>query len=130
MHYLTIPGETPSLKNSKRIVWAGRYPKLVPSKFYLDWFEESHWRLKGSELIGERWQYPVTIDFIFYRRTRSRFDFVNLAQGPLDLLVEAGILDDDDMRHVIPGRMTWEVDKGNPRVEMVIREPLEAAERM
>lgn len=58
----------------------------------------------------------------FYRATRRKFDHLNIAQGPLDLMVEAGILADDDMIHVLPGCFEWSVDKDNPRVEVVISE--------
>lgn len=104
IYRLTLPSETPSLKNSKQIVTAGRFPKLVPSKFYRQWAKPILKRLKRCELVGHQWAYPVTIDFHFYRASRRRFDYINLAQGPLDLLVEAGILADDDMACVIPGR--------------------------
>jgi Holliday junction resolvase RusA-like endonuclease len=119
---IILPGNTPSLKNSKRIVQAGQRPRLIPSKAYQKWAAPLLWQLKQCELVGRQWRYPVQIDFHFYRKDKSRFDFINLGQGPLDLLVELGILADDDMRHVVPGKWAWEVDKKNPRVELVIRE--------
>ncbi len=121
-YQLTISGETPSLKNSKQIVQAGRFPKLVPSKAYKKWAKQVLRKLKRCELVGRPWHYPVIIDFHFYRTTRRRFDYVNLCQGPLDLMVEAGILDDDDMTCVIPGQWAWDVDQANPRVEVTIYE--------
>ena len=120
---LIIPGETPSLKNSKRIVTTnnGRR-RIIASERYEAWANAIRVRLGQCSLAGHPWSYPVQVDFHFYRTTRRRFDYINLAQGPLDLMVEAGILADDDMMHVVPGCFEWSVDKDNPRVEIVISE--------
>lgn len=122
MTTITIPGNTMSLKNSKRIIMAGGRPRLLSSQPYEAWANHAGWELKASGLIDHKWRYPVTIHFHFVRATKQKFDYINLAQGPLDLLVQAGILKDDDMTHVIPGRFTWAVDKENPRCELTIEE--------
>ena len=137
---LIIPGDVPSLKNSKQLAVLGTLPgrnglpyktwlnrllrqiKIVPSKAYQRYARRALPLLKQCNLVGYDWQYPVTIHFYFYRATRRKFDHLNIAQGPLDLMVEAGILADDDMAHVIPGVFEWGVDKDNPRVEIVISE--------
>lgn len=119
---LTIPGETPSLKNSKQVIQVKGKPRLIPSKAYQDWAKGLILELKRCELAGQEWNYPIKVDFHFYRSTYRRFDFINLAQGPLDLMVEAGILTDDDMCHVIPGEWGWSVDKGNPRAVLTIHD--------
>jgi Holliday junction resolvase RusA-like endonuclease len=119
---ITIDGSTPPLKNSKRLVWVKGRPRVIPSKRYKVWETAALAILKTSDLVDHKWQYPVTIDFHFYRPSKRRFDYINLAQGPLDVLVAVGILADDDMKHVVPGEWGWSVDKDNPRVELVIRD--------
>jgi Holliday junction resolvase RusA-like endonuclease len=119
---ITIPGETPSLKNSKRIIYPGGHPRLIPSKQYSRWVVAALWQLKQHPAVGREWHYPVRVDFVFYRTTRRLFDYINAAQGPLDVLVEAGILAGDDMNLVKPGEWNWAIDKENPRVELTITE--------
>lgn len=122
---ITLPGDTPSLKNSKRIFRFGGNTRIVPSEAYQRWAGPLLMLLKSCELVGRDWRYPVRIDFCFCRKTRRHFDYINLGQGPLDLLVEAGVLKDDDMDHVVPGSWDWTIDKDNPRVELTIREASE-----
>ena len=120
MTTITIPGNTPSLKNSKQIVWRYGQPRITASRVYKQWFMDAlpQVMVQGIEPITE---YPVRVDFHFFRANKRLFDFINLMQGPLDLLVEAEILKADDMRYVYPGQVDWTVDKENPRVEMVIQ---------
>lgn len=122
IHTLTIPGQTISKKNSKRIVSGGKKPILISSEAYLEWAKAALWQLKGNELIGRNWQYPVFVAFHFVRKTKQPFDFNNLTQGVCDLLIEAGIIADDDMNHLIPCRFSWEVDRANPRCVVAISE--------
>lgn len=99
-------------------------PRLISSKQYRQWATAALWQLKTHPAVGRQWKYPLTVYFKFYRKTRRRWDYNNLSQGPLDLLTEAGIIEDDDMNHVIPNFSGgWEVDKKNPRVEMYLEEP-------
>ena len=85
---LILPGETPSLKNSKRIVVAGDGKRrIIASATYKTWAKAIIGQLKRCQLVGHAWRYPVRIDFHFYRTTRRKFDYINLAQGPLDLMV-------------------------------------------
>lgn len=124
---IEIPGNTISSKNHKQIVFVNRgygpkKPALISSKPYSEWASMVKAALKNHALIGANWKYPLIIHFHFYRKTGAKFDFVNMAQGPLDLLQQLGIIADDDMNHVIPGRFTWSLDKHNPRLVIQIEE--------
>lgn len=101
---LVIPGNTPSLKNSKRIITTPKGNKrLIPSETYEKWRPLALEALYQSPLRHKAWNYPLRISFHFIRGTHHAFDYINIAQGPCDLLIEAGIIDDDDALHVIPG---------------------------
>lgn len=120
---VTIPGQTISLKNSKQIVVTGKGKRrIIASEAYQSYANAALWQLKTNELIGHKWHYPLLLSFHFVRRDRRIFDHINLAQGPLDLLVEVGIIAADDMNHVIPAGFSWEVDKVNPRCIVTIQE--------
>lgn len=66
---------------------------------------------------------PVHIKYLFYMATRRRVDGLNLAEAADDILVEAGILADDNsniVKHHDGTRVLY--DKQNPRTEIYIYE--------
>lgn len=111
-----IPGNVPSLKNSKQ--WTGKY--LVPSKTVSRYLKEHI--IDYEKLIY--WFYeqfknkhkPYKISFKFIRGTKHKFDYVNAAQLPLDIMVDLRILDDDNADEVIPVFEPYEYSKENPGV--------------
>ena len=117
-----IPGNAMSKKNSKNIIWAGDgKPRIISSKVHNEWAKGALLVLKTNEFVGYPWHYPVRMSFHFIRANKCRFDFNNLTQGLTDLLQQAGIIEDDDMNHVIPGpNFSWSVDKNNPRTIVTI----------
>lgn len=121
---IVILGNTASLKNSKQVFAKADRVIFTASKTYKEWKgpAEAELRSTYARLIGREWKYPLRVDFFFARRDRRKFDYINIAQAPLDLLVEVGILRDDDMTSVIPGEWSHTVDKENPRVELIIHE--------
>ena len=56
---------------------------------------------KFIELTKDK-QFPLRIGFYFYRDSKRKWDFVNIAQCPLDLFQQYGYIEDDDTKHVIP----------------------------
>ncbi len=82
-----------------------------------------HWQLtdvsrkkKWLEMTGNL-EYPFRINFHFVRKTKRRFDYINLIQNFLDSMVKAGYIPDDDADHVIPIFHPYAIDKENPRIE-------------
>jgi hypothetical protein len=120
-----IPGQTPSKKNSKRIVLprGGGRRRVISSEFYIAWEKEALLRLRRSELIGYPWKYPLRAGFHYARETRAAFDYNNLGQGVADILVQVGIIKDDSMKYFIPnGDYSWEVNKDCPGVYITLEE--------
>lgn len=121
---LIIPGNTPSLKNSKQLVWGKGQdrPRLIASETYRAWKPQALCSLRQSPLVGKQWRYPLRVSFHFIRKDNRAFDHINIAQGPLDLMTEAGIIEDDSMKHVTPGDFSYQVKKDSPCVIVTIEE--------
>lgn len=64
-------------------------------------------------------EYPITITFFFRRKTKRRWDYVNMAQGLLDAMVTAGYIPDDCADYVIPAFVPYEVSK-NPGCDITV----------
>lgn len=65
--------------------------------------------------------YPVNVQCVYYMETKRRVDLVNLLESTLDVLVEAGILADDNssIAYMHDGsRVSY--DKTYPRTEITI----------
>jgi Holliday junction resolvase RusA-like endonuclease len=65
--------------------------------------------------------YPVNIQYLFYKSTRRLCDGLNLSAAMDDILTEARVIDDDH-RDIVAGHDGTRVyyDKGEPRVEVII----------
>jgi len=116
-----IPGSIRSKKNSKRIVMAGRYPKLLPSKAYERW--EKAFRGELVLACYRRGIRPtdklVHVQATFYYKGREPD-----LSGCMESLADAceGILWVDDKQIVSWDGSRKIHDRANPRVEFVYRE--------
>lgn len=119
----TILGHPITKKNSMRMVRnkAGRtFP--MPSKAYVDYKKAAVSQISPPQ---EPIDYPVNIKAVFYMGAKRRVDLTNLLEGLDDLLVDCGVLLDDNCLVLIShdgSRVHY--DKENPRVEVLI-EPSE-----
>lgn len=109
-----------SKKNSSQIcTFKNGKTYLLPSKLYKKFEKEC------LKLITEDLQLhintPVNIKSHFYCKTRRKIDLTNLLEALDDMLVKAGVLEDDN-RNIIAGhdgsRVYW--DKEHPRIEIWI----------
>jgi len=62
----------------------------------------------------------VRLRIKIYRQTARRFDFINAVQNLFDCLVRSELLPDDDANHIIPAFEPHEIDRVNPRTEIII----------
>ena len=80
------------------------------------------WQKKGTEfkkmLKGK--EKPYRIGFYFIRDSKRKFDYINAAQLPLDLMQEFGWIDDDDTTNITPVFLGYEVDKENAGVRIEV----------
>ena len=119
---ITIPLTTVSKKNSQRIVIVRGRPMIIPSKVYKD-YEKAAVALLRQQYSGEPIATEVNVAMVFYMPTHRRVDLVNLQEACLDVLVTAGILQDDNSKIVAcmdESYVTY--DKKNPRTEITITE--------
>ena len=124
----TIKGEPRTKKNSQRIAGSGRRCPCCgkPAK---QWIQQGEAYRQYAALAA--WQlrpvpdkpidYAVNCRYVFYMATRRKVDGLNLAAALDDILVERGILADDNSR-IVAGHDGTRVlyDPGNPRTEIEI----------
>ena len=119
---ITIPLTPVSKKNSQRIVIVRGRPMILPSKVYKD-YEKAAVALLRQQYSGEPIATEVNVAMVFHMPTHRRVDLVNLQEACLDVLVTAGILQDDNSKIVAcmdESYVTY--DKKNPRTEIIITE--------
>ena len=120
MTKIFIPRNVASSKNSKR--WTGK--KLINSKLVMDYKDSTaiFWiknKSKFLEVIKDKPK-PLKVGFYFIRKDKRKFDFVNVAQLPLDLMQLYNWIQDDCMTEVVPVFLGYHVDKLNPGLEITI----------
>ena len=136
-----IPGNCPSLKNSKIKTSRGIFPSKTV-KSYLTDLGIQKYSASRKEVVGyakkpnkfeevfnkalEGKEPPVEIGFHFVRKTKHKFDFNNANQIIADLLTAHGIIEDDNMDYFIPYAFKmndkfYTIDKENPGVYLQIK---------
>ena len=126
-----ISGNPVTKKNSQRIVTnkkTGR-PFIMPSDKY-----KVYERSAVKELLVQGLKYtefelpidvPINVTCTYYMATKRKVDLANLMEATLDILVEAGIIYDDNC--TIVARMDGSevrYDKDHPRAEIEITQIL------
>ena len=86
-----IEGNTPSKKNSRQIFAKGSRLINIPSKRYKEWHDQALKQLKG---FGEL-KPPYKIYMNYWMKDNRRADLDNKMASVLDLLQDAGIIEDD-----------------------------------
>ena len=119
---ITIPLPPTTKKNSQRIVVSrstGK-PFILPSEQYKDYEAKARWFIPKQKTPID---YPVNVKCLFYMPTRRKCDLTNLLEAIDDILVNAGVLADDNYT-IIQSHDGSRVyyDKENPRTEIYIEE--------
>ena len=122
-------GNTPSKKNSKRVfsVKGRSYPVVLPSEGYARWHKRNIAHLPESVTPGNgkgRISFPlpsiVRISVKFYRDSLRKWDYSNALESVQDILVDAKILADDNVKELCIGFLTHAIDRENPRAEVFL----------
>lgn len=125
-----IPGECRTKKNSMMIAGAGtKCP--VCKKPQKQWIRQgtAHdtYAKKAALLLRPRppkpIDTPINVKCLFYMATRRKVDALNLQATIDDLLIEAGIIEDDNSKIIVAHDGTRVLfDKEKPRTEIYITE--------
>lgn len=92
----------------------------MPSKQYKQYEKAAAWyipKLHTRQPISD----PVNVKCLFYMPTRRKCDLVNMQEAILDVMVNEGLLEDDNcgiVRSMDGSRVLY--DKENPRTEVEI----------
>ena len=116
---LTLYGRPITKKNSQRVVMAGKYPRVLPSKAYVAYEKDCLRQIAGVH--RKRLQGRYNLRCVYYMPTRHKVDLVNLLEATCDILVKADVLADDNCQIVVShdgSRVFY--DKNSPRVEIAI----------
>lgn len=114
---LTLYGDTPSKKNSKSLVFRGGRTFIFSGKNYQSWHKAQVKELAGVESIKG----SVVADVVIYSGTARKGDLTNKAESVMDLLVDCGIIEDDNWCIVPEVRLKYGgIDRQNPRAEITI----------
>jgi hypothetical protein len=139
---ITILGQTPSQKNSKRIIpnWKTQKVRLISSEKTLDWKEQALNQLDPLKL-RIRSDKRLQIDYMFYVNNETQRDLdnmiasvndilqqgcadfaINPKKGKIERVKKTGIIIGDHWKVLRIGSADAAVDKANPRAELTITE--------
>ena len=120
MGKIILLGQVPSKKNSRINTRSGR---SFPSKRYSEWHKSASEQLKAIKLdeVTVNSDLKCEINYMFYVQDLRRRDISNMIESINDLFVDLGIVADDDWRHVRIGSGDAELDRENPRAEIIIK---------
>lgn len=116
----SLKGSPITKKNSQKIILVAGRPRIAPSQYYNEYRERCLWMIPGS-LKRIDIDSPVNLKCVYYMPTRRKVDLCNLLEATCDILVDAGVLNDDNSSIVVGhdgSRVLY--DKENPRVEIEI----------
>ena len=117
----TLLGDPRSKKNSQRLIRAGGRTIPITSAAYEQYRRDCLRQITGDKRRGIN--RPVNMKCVYYMATRRVVDLVNLLEATCDILVDAGVIADDNCR-IVAGHDGSRVlyDRQNPRVEIEITE--------
>lgn len=116
---LVIKGDTPSQKNRKIISQnraTGR-PFLRTAPTVKVWQESAFYQLKAQKKPAI--EYPAALNIVIWYGNKRRHDLDNGLASIMDVLVNAGVLEDDSTDHISCITVQFGgYDKANPRAEI------------
>lgn len=138
-----IKGNIPSSKNSKVATSRGVFHSKAVSKFLREQGIQHYssgrkevtlyktiplkFPVKELKELFKDVQYPCELGLHFVRDKKTKFDFINISQIIMDILVAFDIIPDDNMDYIIPyahviDNRYYTVDKLNPGVYIVVKD--------
>jgi len=117
---IILKGLIPSKKNSKQIIQVKGRPLIIPSKSFLAWERTARFQVRAQ------WnkctlQKVEEVEIKLYFGTKRKADVSNKAESVMDLLVDCGVLVDDNYLVVPKLILTGSHRKGDPGAEIFIK---------
>ena len=115
---LTIYGAPITKKNHSQIITNPKTKRmmLIPSKQYVAYEKEV---INQIGKVNGAIDYPVNMQCVYFMPTRRKVDLCNLLGATCDILVKAGVIEDDNCKIVVShDGSAVDYDKENPRVEI------------
>ncbi len=124
--FFTIWGNIPSKKNSRLLFWRNGRQYNIPSPAYTKWENTAVFYIRHIKPVDK----VNSVTLTFYAESKRRKDLTNCAEGVMDLLVKAGILQDDNW-FVVPKIVLvfGGVDRQEPKVEIQITTSMETTHK-
>ena len=124
---IVLTGNPTTKKNSQQIITnpsTGR-PMVIQGERFQAYEQACLWQLvwQSAKIKSKLPEPPYNVQCVYYRDSNRRVDLGNLLAATCDILVNAGILPDDNFKVIAShdGSRVL-VDKQNPRVEITITE--------
>ena len=123
MYKFVIEGHPAGKKTSQQIIFCKGKPKIIQNSRYNDYEQEFIIQMYKlyPELKTLNLACPINLKCVYYIKDRRKRDLVNLLQATCDILVNAGVIKDDNHEIIrsFDGSTVY-VDKIKPRVEICI----------
>jgi len=118
---MILYGDPRTKKNSPRLFVRGRRACMLPSKAYCDYEKACIEQIHESQKL--KLNYRMNLQAVYYMKTHRDVDLGNLLAATCDILVKAGVLEDDNVKIVAThdGSNVF-YDKELPRVEITMTE--------
>lgn len=118
MYKFTILGRIPSKKNSR--VTNRKTGRSFPSRDYVKWHKNAEDQL--DKFHNEEIDFPIEITYNFFMPDERKCDISNKIESINDLLTDINFWKDDNWKIVKKFHALAELDRDNPRVEIIINE--------
>lgn len=114
-------GEVASKKNSKVLARVKGRPMLLPSKKYMAWEKMARIAIMAAGR-PERPLEAARLSMVIYHGDMVKRDSNNATQGVQDVLVNMGVLEDDNWMVIGTPEVSHMVDVEDPRLEVLVEE--------
>lgn len=112
-----IEGQVAPKKNERQVFVKNGRLINIPSKRYKKWHDQAMWQLKGIKKFNPLYEIVMT----FWFKDKRRRDLDNVQSSVLDLLQDAGVIEDDDAKLLTKITAIYGgVSKEAPRVKVEI----------
>ncbi len=95
-------------------------PVPLPSAAYQQYHDDFIWQIPHT-VKNKNIAKQINLKCVYFMETKRKVDLCNLIEASCDILVDAGVIEDDNSQIVVShdGSLVY-YDKENPRVEIEI----------